>query len=311
MHSVYINDAFKSNKLNSMKFFKPILLVLLSLSTFFCFSQKGIGTNTPIAAAILELKSTSKGFLLPRLTIVQRDAMTAVEGLVIYCINCVPQGMQVFNGIVWIGSGAAVNTGNISDASGLVYREVTSPNTGKIWLDRNLGATRAATNINDANAFGHYYQWGRATDGHQLLQSTINTNTATSGNPNSNQFIAGVAGNPIDYNWTNYANEDALWQGGINDNTPCPSGYRLPTETEFQNEINNFTTNNTNGAYTSFLRIPIAGRKNVAGTYFVNNVALWTSTTNGVFARFISINPTVSITNSRRAFGCSVRCIKE
>lgn len=39
---------------------------------------------------------------------------------------------------------------------GLEYNEVRSE-TGRIWLDRNLGAKRVATSINDAQAYGNYY----------------------------------------------------------------------------------------------------------------------------------------------------------
>jgi hypothetical protein len=49
----------------------------------------------------------------------------------------------------------------------LVYSTVTSPDTGKVWLDRNLGATQVATSKTDSAAYGHYYQWGRNDDGHE------------------------------------------------------------------------------------------------------------------------------------------------
>ena len=38
----------------------------------------------------------------------------------------------------------------------LEYKEVRSE-TGRIWLDRNLGAKGVATSINDAQAYGNYY----------------------------------------------------------------------------------------------------------------------------------------------------------
>jgi hypothetical protein len=45
----------------------------------------GIGTTTPSAKAILDLTSTTKGFLPPRMTTAQRDAITSVPaGLMIY-----------------------------------------------------------------------------------------------------------------------------------------------------------------------------------------------------------------------------------
>ena len=44
----------------------------------------GIGTSSPATSALLDLTSTSKAILLPRLTTTQRDALTPVDGMVIY-----------------------------------------------------------------------------------------------------------------------------------------------------------------------------------------------------------------------------------
>ena len=37
--------------------------------------------------------------------------------------------------------------------------DVTNPTTGKTWMDRNLGASQAATSSTDADAYGDLYQW--------------------------------------------------------------------------------------------------------------------------------------------------------
>ena len=69
------------------------LIVLLVLLVSAAQAQVGIGTETPNDAAILDITSTSKGLLLPRLTTAQRNAIVnPVAGLVIYntttnCIN--------------------------------------------------------------------------------------------------------------------------------------------------------------------------------------------------------------------------------
>lgn len=39
--------------------------------------------------------------------------------------------------------------------------DVTNPTTGKTWMDRNLGASQAATSSTDDLAYGDLYQWGR------------------------------------------------------------------------------------------------------------------------------------------------------
>jgi hypothetical protein len=44
---------------------------------------------------------------------------------------------------------------------------VISPATGRVWMDRNLGADQVATGPSDAASIGDYYQWGRLADGHE------------------------------------------------------------------------------------------------------------------------------------------------
>ena len=62
----------------------------------------GIGTTSPNSAASLEIVSTTKGLLLPRLTTVQRDAIGAPipAGLLIF--NTTDVKVQAYNGIFWV-----------------------------------------------------------------------------------------------------------------------------------------------------------------------------------------------------------------
>lgn len=59
----------------------------------------GIGTNTtPDASALLDINSTTKGFLPPRMTKTQRDAIASpASGLLIYCTNCTANGTGCLN----------------------------------------------------------------------------------------------------------------------------------------------------------------------------------------------------------------------
>ncbi|HYO29291.1 MAG TPA: hypothetical protein VER37_01805, partial [Thermomicrobiales bacterium] len=60
----------------------------------------GIGTTAPSAAAVLDLASTGLGFLPPRLTTEQRDAITSPpEGLTIY--NRTTRRLNVHDGEAW------------------------------------------------------------------------------------------------------------------------------------------------------------------------------------------------------------------
>ena len=73
-----------------MKKRSGFLLILL----FFCkllFSQVGINSEgtPPDGSAMLDVRSTTKGFLPPRMTMAQRDAIqNPAEGLVVFCTDC-------------------------------------------------------------------------------------------------------------------------------------------------------------------------------------------------------------------------------
>jgi hypothetical protein len=65
----------------------------------------GVGTAISAAFAQLDISSTTKGLLPPKMTAAQRNAIatsSVAAGLTIWCSNCHPSGqMQVFNGTVW------------------------------------------------------------------------------------------------------------------------------------------------------------------------------------------------------------------
>ncbi len=66
------------------KFFISLTLVLICL---FSQAQTGIGTTTPNASAKLDISSTDKGLLIPRMTKAQRELITlsaAANGLLVY-----------------------------------------------------------------------------------------------------------------------------------------------------------------------------------------------------------------------------------
>jgi trimeric autotransporter adhesin len=70
-------------------------------NTFPASGSGGIGTITPNASSLLEVKSTTQGMLVPRMTLIQRDAIaTPATGLLIYQTNSTP-GFYYFTGTVW------------------------------------------------------------------------------------------------------------------------------------------------------------------------------------------------------------------
>ncbi|MDB9725117.1 hypothetical protein OAA90_01915 [Salibacteraceae bacterium] len=63
--------------------------LLVILSTQLAYSQIGINTPAPDDNAVLDLKATNKGLLIPRLTTAQREAMSNGGGFA--------QGMMVYD----------------------------------------------------------------------------------------------------------------------------------------------------------------------------------------------------------------------
>ena len=83
---------------------KNILIVIIVLVTGYpAFSQNvGIGTTTPNASAALDVQSTNKGLLPPRMTTIQRDAISSpTPGLIIF--NTDTQSLEVFTNTGWFG----------------------------------------------------------------------------------------------------------------------------------------------------------------------------------------------------------------
>lgn len=97
---------------------------------------------------------------------------------------------------------------------------------GKIWMRLNLGAT--ATNLDastiDQTFHGNYYQWGRST--------IVGNGTATIGNSSWDG-----SNNPVINAW----NSGTESFPGKTSNDPCPSGYRIPTEKEASQLIEDAT----------------------------------------------------------------------
>jgi hypothetical protein len=209
------------------------------------------------------------------------------------------------------GGGGQYPIGSIFCNGPTAIVDVTNPATGKIWMDRNLGATQAATSSTDSNAYGDLYQWGRRSDGHQCRTSPTTSTLSSVDQPANGSFI--LALNPP-YDWRSPQNNN-LWQGVNGVNNPCPSGYRLPTELELEAEFTSWSINNSAGAFASPLKLPVAGFFDCstgalisvgAGGYYRCSTV---SGTYALYLRFISSN--AFMLSSGRADRLSVRCIKD
>jgi hypothetical protein len=191
--------------------------------------------------------------------------------------------------------------------------DVTNPITGKTWMDRNLGASQVATSSTDINSYGDLYQWGRGNDGHQCRNSLTTATLSSANQPGHGDFILSFGVNTSPYtDWLNPQNGN-LWQIPIEENNPCPIGYRLPSDFELDAERLSWASNNINGAFNSLLKFTLSGRRDGTNGTLVEGTfgGYWSKTTYAYMSRYLIFNGSNSwINNSTRSYGFSVRCIK-
>jgi len=218
------------------------------------------------------------------------------------------------------------NTGKGVDNRGkiltkpLTYGTVSTA-TGRVWLDRNLGATRVATSSTDAAAYGDYYQWGRPADGHQTKYLTNNNSTGFTNTrsatavPSTDLWIEPTDGSN---DWLSTP-DNALWTGANPATNPCPAGFRIPTESEWNAEKATWSSNNAAGGFASPLKLTrpgmLTGFGSGGATYIAkDNFGQYQTQTaydNGG-VRYFGIEPGNAWFDSNyyKSDGMSVRCIQ-
>ncbi len=164
----------------------------------------GIGTTTPDASSLLEIKSTQKGILIPRMTAAQRNAIaTPATGLLIYQTNSTP-GFYYYTGTAWkaitpkAGWSLTGNSGTVPgtnfigtiDAQPLIFK-VNNQKAGYL-------GTSATTNT----AFGYQTLNGNTSGVSNTaggFQALFNN---TSGNHNSANGVQALYANTIGHDNT-------------------------------------------------------------------------------------------------------------
>ncbi len=264
----------------------------------------GKGTTLQLIATVLPANATNKNLSWSSSdeSIVTVDAdglITAIE------VGSATIIVQSDNGIIDSCEFTVLTELIIHD--GFNYGVVTNPATGQTWLDRNLGASRVATSIDDELSFGDLYQWGRGTDGHEKRNSATTSTLSDNDTPGHGDFITT---NSASNDWRSSQN-DNLWQGVDSINNPCPDGYRIPTKAEFDNELKSRSINNFEDAFNSPLKMSKAGFRFFNGNFNSSSSCFWSSDVGGtsVYSVYIS-DSDFAISTSPRATGNSVRCIR-
>jgi len=266
-------------------------------------NTSGIATNTSgVASNVSNIATNTSGVASNVSNIATNTSgiATNTSGVASNATNIATNTSSIATNTAAIAGMGGAFTGGIWN--GLTYSLVTSPTTGKVWIDRNLGATRVANSQTDFYSFGWLFQYGRKIDDHQLRNSPTTTTQLTGIHNMNNAYV-------INGNWTAFLNTNcwkADWQGKFL-NDVCPPGFRLPTVTEMNAEIAGFTGSNSAHAFSSFLKIPQSGYRTSNGSisYTNNYLAM-----DGDWTQGFTANSSSWLAGADYGWGINVRPIK-
>jgi len=288
--------------------FLVVLDILLLVPGGDIFSQVGINSNgsSPDASSMLDVKSTDKGMLIPRMTQSQRNAITpAAVGLLVFQTDA-PAGFYYYNGTSWtflVASGDGY-FGNVIDIDGNGYRTIKIGT--QEWMGENLSVTHYR-NGNPIDYVTDPSDWSALLNGAYCWYDN---------DPGTNQTTYGAL-----YNW--YAVTDSR--------NLCPTGWHAPTDGEWNTLVGFLGGTGTAGAkmkavlhwFSSSWATNTSGFSGLPGGYRNNSGDFiqtgfygvwWTSTDDAPYARqhFLESGTAAAPgTYYSKAGGFSVRCVRD
>lgn len=285
-------------------FFLTLVLVISSIGS--AFTQVGIGTTAPNPAAILEMTSSEKGLLIPRMTQVQRLAIpTPAAGLLVYQTDILP-GFYFYDGSTWnlLKIRTEGGSGHLIDADGNQYPTVVIGN--QEWMAENLRVTHYRNGEAIPKVTGNS-AWGALTTGAYCWYS--------------NDSIT-YGGYGIIYNF--YTVEDSR--------QICPEGWHVATNSEWTTLVSylggsgaaggpmkvlrQWSSPNTGATNLNGFSARPGGYRGVTGSFgqLLLEGYFWTSTTSGgsPYYRLLQYNSAgVTETTASKKFGIYVRCVRD
>jgi hypothetical protein len=293
-----------------------IMLGFILVVPFFrTYSQVGINASgsQPDPSAMLDVKSTTKGVLLPRMTLAEIEVIAdPANGLVVFnttdnkfyaYLSGSGLWKEILYGAASIAPGCGTITVNhVAGSVAPVTKTVTYGTVknipgapSKCWITSNLGADRQATSVDDATegSAGWYWQFNHK-QGYKHDGTTRTPDTP----------------------WESLINENFDWQA-VND--PCTielgGAWRLPSYTEWTNVDASGSWTNWDGPWSSGLKLHasgylqggLLGDRGVYGSY-------WSSTRSYAYEGWMLVFDCCSgsdMYSNSLAYGLSLRCLRD
>ncbi len=265
---------------------KKITFMLIALS--FCiisnvWAQEGVAINTtgadPDNSAILDVASTTKGLLIPRMNQTQRNAISSpATGLMIYQTDNAP-GYYFYNGSGWAITGSgALGINDLIDGK----TDATSVFLGSGSGANNLGGSNVAVGIGTlkTNTTGSA---NTANGCNALFSNTVgHSNTAY--------------GHAASYNNTNGTNNTAIGKDALFCNTTAPYNTAIGAYANFYNQegLSNTIIGYSAGRGTSL--------HNKTGNVFLGYLAGYNATTGSDLNVFLGYEAGYSETGSNKLY---------
>jgi len=296
-----------------MKIFTKMFLAACLFTGFaFSVNAQSVGINAdgsePDNSAMLDVSSTSKGFLPPRMNTTQRNSISSpVEGLVIY--NTDEKTLNIYNGNSWDSI--------IPFFCGQSFKDLRD---GKVYTTVQIGTQCwMAQNLNIGNKIdGSGEQTNNSPT--PIIEKYCNDN-----NESNCDIYGGL------YQW------DEMMQYSTTSGVQgiCPTGWHVPTDAEWATLItflggesvaggkmketgtthwNGYNTGATNSS--GFTALP-GGYRATSGLYYTTgwNCTLWSSTQNSTtdaWNRILNENSAYVYRDcNTKGFGFSVRCVRD
>jgi len=292
--------------MNAMKnlFSLSITLVFLGFTSGVLAQGVGIGTTTfsPTSDALLELRSTTKGFLAPRMTAAQKNAISSpTAGLMVYQTDG-SSGFYYHNGASWIPFTGTDDLGNHQASEDIVMHDnllvnvaggpgVRIDNNGNVGIGQNtplVKLTNSATNESDGSydvgLNGMVWRTQQdlaysaaivnnpaAVSGHGLLVEAGNNSgnlgiIANFASSNSSKLVIREDGN-IGMGVYSPGHKLEISGGNIQVNATGGTAYGV----RFQNPAGTFTTTIRAGAQTNNYTLTLPANAPVAGNALITD----------------------------------------